>query len=157
MPVRLLIVDDHEIVREGIRSILKARPDWEICGEASNGREGIATTRALKPDVIIMDISMPVMSGLEATSQIVKLGLPCRILIFTTHESERLASDVQQSGAQGYVVKSQAARNLIAAIESLLAGGSFFGGNEPSEASAEGNTASPGIIFFFRTVDFSPA
>ncbi len=127
LPNRILIVDDHEIVRQGIRTILHdSRPELEICREAKNGQEAIDAVRELKPDLVILDISMPVMSGLEAARRISKLRLDCRVLVFTMHESIGLIREVQASGAHGYVVKSQAARDLIAAIDSLLAGGTFF-------------------------------
>jgi DNA-binding NarL/FixJ family response regulator len=110
MPVKILIVDDHEIVRQGIRSLLtRSRPEWEICGEATNGRDAIEAVRNLKPDVVILDVTMPVMSGLEAAQQIRKLGVATRILIFTMHESKRLAGEVREVGAHGVVLKVQAA------------------------------------------------
>jgi DNA-binding NarL/FixJ family response regulator len=127
MKARILIVDDHEIVREGIRTLLtRARPQWEICGEATNGQLAIEAVKMLKPDIVILDVTMPVMSGLEAAPRIVALGLGSRILIFTMHQSETFVSEVRNTGAQGYVVKSQASRDLILAIDSLLAGGTFF-------------------------------
>lgn len=127
MKARILIVDDHEIVREGIRTLLtRARPQWEICGEATNGQLAIEAVKTLKPDIVILDVTMPVMSGLEAAPRIVALGLGSRVLIFTMHQSETFVSEVRNTGAQGYVVKSQASRDLILAIDSLLAGGTFF-------------------------------
>jgi DNA-binding NarL/FixJ family response regulator len=126
--VRILIVDDHEVVRQGVRGILaRLRPEWVVIGEAGNGKEAIQAAATANPDVIILDITMPVMSGLEAASRIAKLGLPSRILIFTMHESQTLLSDVRRAGAHGYVQKTRAARDLIMAIESLLGGGTFFG------------------------------
>src|ERR1700719_3478690 len=114
MTTRILIVDDHEIVREGLRSHLaKSRPDWDICGEATDGDQAVQLTRELKPDIVILDITMPRMSGLEASSRIRKLGLAIPILMFTTHDSERLAIEVREAGAQGYVLKSQAIRYLV--------------------------------------------
>ena len=99
MAARIVIADDHEIVREGIRTLIdRSRPEWDICGEATNGA---------------------------------KLGVGCRVLMFTMHDSERLASEVRNAQAQGLVLKSQAARDLIRAIERLLAGGTFFA-SEPS-------------------------
>lgn len=128
MSARILIVDDHEIVREGIRTlIVRSRRDWEICGEASDGEQAVGAIMALKPDVVILDITMPKLSGLEAASQIAGLGLNCRVLMFTMHESERLGSEVRQANAQGFVLKSQAARDLIRAVDCLLGGGTFFG------------------------------
>jgi DNA-binding NarL/FixJ family response regulator len=127
MNARILIVDDHEIVREGIRTLLtRARPQWEICGEATNGQLAIEAVKSLKPDVVVLDVTMPVMSGLEAAPRIAALGLGTRVLIFTMHQSDTFISEVRNIGAQGYVVKSQASRDLILAIDSLLAGGTFF-------------------------------
>lgn len=127
MACKILIVDDHEIVRQGVRSILANRPDWEVCGEASNGREAVDAVSSLSPDLVVLDITMPLMSGLEAASRIARLSPKCPILIFTMHESDTLTSDIRRAGAQGYVQKSQAARDLIRAIETLLGGDTFFG------------------------------
>jgi DNA-binding NarL/FixJ family response regulator len=128
MATRILIADDHEVLREGVRSFLtKARVDWEICSEATNGEDAVRAVRKLKPDVVILDITMPRLSGLEASVQIASLGLPAPVLIFTMHDSDRLTQEVSQAGARGYVLKSQAARDLIVAIETLLPGGTFFG------------------------------
>jgi DNA-binding NarL/FixJ family response regulator len=139
MSARILIVDDHEVIRQGVRSVLmRARPEWEICGEASDGKQAIEAVLRLKPDVVILDVTMPTMSGLQAAPQIARLAKDCRILIFTMHESERMASDVRALGAHGYVQKSQAGRDLIAAIEALLAGGTFFGRKSPKK-SPEGD------------------
>ncbi len=135
MAVKILIADDHEVVRRGVASILRSRPEWEVCGEASNGREAIEAVAKLQPDLVILDISMPVMSGLEAASQISRLGAPCRILIFTMHESSGIIPDVRATGAQGYVQKSQAGRDLVLAIEKLLAGGTFFGAEESLDSA----------------------
>jgi len=133
-----MVVDDHEIVREGIRTIIgRSRPEWIVCGEASNGEQAIEAVKALKPDVAVLDITMPGLSGLEAASQITKLGLGCRVLVFTMHESERLSTEVRQAGAQGYVRKSQAGRDLIRAIEELLSGGTFFGSQTEPEGSSQ--------------------
>jgi DNA-binding NarL/FixJ family response regulator len=138
MTNRILIVDDHEIVREGIRNLVgRARPEWEICGEAKNGKEAIEAVKSLRPDVVILDVSMPVMSGLEAAPHIVRLGFNSRVLIFTMHESERLAAEVRSTGAHGYVVKSQAARDLILAVERLLDGGTFFTAIEGGKPEAK--------------------
>ena len=137
MAARILVADDHEVVRQGVRAILQARPDWEICGEAVDGREAIRLTKQLQPDVVVMDITMPHLSGLEASQEIAKLQLPSRVLIFTMHESKSLAPSVQRAGAQGYVVKSRAAQDLIDAIDRLLVGGTFFDNPSPSAAKGE--------------------
>ena len=146
MSVRILVADDHEIVREGIRTLIaRSRPEWEICGEAVNGEEAIETAKNQKPDVIILDITMPKVSGLEAASKIAALDLGIRILMFTMHDSARLHAEARQAAAQGVVLKSQAARDLIRAIDTLLAGGTFFG-SETTRNPVTGNptpTSSP--------------
>lgn len=122
MPVRILIVDDHHIVREGISQfIARSRPEWEICGQASDGEQAIEAVQALQPDVVILDITMPKVNGLQVAARIAEMGLKCRVLIFTMHESERLKHEVRAAGAQGLVVKSQASRDLIRAMD--LSGG----------------------------------
>ena len=127
MPVRVLIVDDHEIVREGISQLIaRSRPEWLICGQASNGEQAIELVQTLTPDVVVLDISMPKVNGLQVAAKIAAMQLRCRVLMFTMHESERLARDVQAAGAQGVVLKSQAARDLIRAMDHLLAGETFF-------------------------------
>jgi DNA-binding NarL/FixJ family response regulator len=127
MLTRILIADDHEIVREGMISLLaKSRPDWQIRAEATNGEKAIHAIRQLHPDLVVMDITMPGMNGLEASSRLRTLGMNCPVLIFTMHDSDRLITDVRSSGAQGYVLKSQAGRDLRA-IDTLLSGGTFFG------------------------------
>jgi len=131
---RILVADDHEIVREGIRGLVgRADRDWEICGEARNGKDAVQMVRSLKPDVVVLDVTMPVMSGLQAAKEIVRSGVNTRILIFTMHESERLGEEVQQTGAHGYVLKSQAARDLVRAIDCLLSGTTFYGAPEVKE------------------------
>ena len=141
---RLLIIDDHEILREGVRSLLaKVRPEWQICGEGTSGEDAIALTRSLDPDIVILDISMPGVSGLEACERMRKMGMKQPVLIFTTHESESLDAEVRRAGAHGYVLKSQAARYLVLAIDAILAGGSFFGGPPASDRSKD-NPPSPG-------------
>lgn len=128
MAIRILLADDHDIVLEGIRTLVvnSGRP-WEICGEAHNGEEAVEMIHRLKPDVAVLDITMPNMSGLEAARKISRLGTGTKALIFTMHESGRLETEAREAGAQGYVVKSHAVRDLIRAIEYLLDGQTFFG------------------------------
>ncbi len=116
---RVLLVDDHEILRRGLRSILETRKDWEIVGEATTGREAVQKVDELKPDVVVMDISMPELNGLEAVRQIVRLAPRTEVLVLTMHESEDLVREVLEAGARGYLLKSDAASQLIAAIETL--------------------------------------
>ena len=150
MKARILIVDDHEIVREGICTLLeRSRPEWEICGQSTNATDAVDAVEALKPDVVILDITMPGMSGFEAASLMRRLNPNSRILIFTMHSSERLENEVRDAGAQGYVLKSQAARDLVVAIDALLSGGTFFGSSE-SESSKKREDEKLGPQFSFR-------
>jgi DNA-binding NarL/FixJ family response regulator len=145
MTARILIVDDHEVLREGLKSLLaKARPDWEVCGEGTDGNQAIQLAQELKPDLVILDITMPGMSGLEAASRMRKLRINIPIVIFTMHYSQRLETEVREVGAQGYVLKSQAAPDLVVAVDTILAGGTFFGG-PPKPESAEGDE--PDVAF----------
>ena len=124
---RILVADDHELVRRGVlASIQQFRPDWEVCGEASNGREAVASAASLKPDIVVMDISMPEMNGLEATRQILKENPEIEVLILSMHESEQLVHEVLASGARGYVLKADAGNDLIAALEALRQHKLFF-------------------------------
>jgi DNA-binding NarL/FixJ family response regulator len=116
---RILLADDHEIIREGLRSVLETRKDWEIVGEATNGREAVKKVAELKPDVVVMDISMPELNGLEAVRQIVKQVPRTEVLVLTMHDSEDLVRGVLDAGARGYLLKSDASRQLISAIEAL--------------------------------------
>jgi DNA-binding NarL/FixJ family response regulator len=118
-PVRILIADDHEVVRQGVRIVLETQPGWAICGEAGTGRDAVAMAVELQPDVVVLDISMPELNGLEATRQIRRVA-SARILILTVHESDQVASEVRDAGAHGYVLKSEAGRILVAAIRTLL-------------------------------------
>jgi len=117
-PLRILIVDDHAVVRRGVRSLLESQAGWEIAGEAATGREAVDLARRLKPDIVVMDLSLPELNGLDATRQILKESPRSEILVLTMHHSEELARNVLQAGARGYVLKSDADQNLIAAIES---------------------------------------
>jgi two-component system, NarL family, nitrate/nitrite response regulator NarL len=135
---RIFLVDDHEVVREGLKFLLSnARSEWEVCGEAANAEDAIKQVQSLKPDIILLDISMPGTSGLEAAPKMRKLDIRCPILVFTTHQSERLGDDVRRCGAQGFVLKTQAFRDLVYAIDVLLAGGAFFGSPFSPEGAPE--------------------
>ena len=149
MSVTILIVDDHEVLREGVRSILeRARPQWEICGEAASGQQAVEAAFSLRPNIILLDITMPGMSGLEAAARISALHLNSKILIFTMHESGELARDARKAGASGYVTKSDASRQLVSAIETLLYGGTFFGNAEKPPSDARPGAA----ILLFRSL-----
>jgi DNA-binding NarL/FixJ family response regulator len=117
--LRIVIVDDHAVVRRGIRALLESQPGWEIVGEATTGREAVDLAKRLQPDIVIMDLSLPELNGLDATRQIVKDSPRTEVIVLTMHQSEELARNVLQAGARGYVLKSDADQNLIAAVESL--------------------------------------
>lgn len=124
--VRILIADDHEVVRRGIAAQIAQHPEWEVVAEATNGRDAVELALQLKPHLTVLDLTMPELNGLAAASRIVA-GFPeARILILTVHDSEQLVREVLAAGAQGYVLKSDAGRILMAALETLLEGGSFF-------------------------------
>jgi DNA-binding NarL/FixJ family response regulator len=124
--VRIVIADDHEVVRKGLRSLLEDQPDLEIVGEASNGREAVDKVTVLKPDVVVLDIGMPELNGLEATRQIVKATPRTEVLILTVFETEEVIREVLRAGARGYVLKSDAGRLLVSAIEAVSAHKPFF-------------------------------
>ena len=148
MPARILIADDHEVVRQGVRAmILRSRPQWEICGDAANGDEALQAIQSLKPDVAILDITMPGISGLEVAHEVTRRHLPTALLIFTMHESERIVGEIRETGAKGVVNKSCAGRDLIAAIDALLTGGTFFGKAVPAGTPNEGGGPTPGLSF----------
>ncbi len=126
MPLRILLVDDHEVVRRGLSVLLRAKPDWEVCGEASNGREAVEKAVKLNPDIVILDVGMPNLNGLEATRQIVKAKPEVRILILTLHDSDTLVQDVLNAGARGFLLKSDAARELVTAVEALKNNKTYF-------------------------------
>ncbi len=124
---RIYLVDDHQIVREGVRRLFNTmRPEWEVCGEAGNGLDAIAGAVELNPDVMIIDVSMPGMSGFDVTRRVRELGVGAHILLFTMDESQTLQDEARKAGAQGCVRKSQAGCDLILAIDGLLAGNSDY-------------------------------
>jgi len=122
----VLVADDHEVVRQGLRTILESHPGWEICGEAVTGREAIEKATELKPDVVVLDFSMPELNGLEATRQIHKLLPETEVLILTMYYSERLAREFLRAGARGYILKADAGKLLVEAIEHLQQHKPFF-------------------------------
>jgi DNA-binding NarL/FixJ family response regulator len=124
--VRILIADDHAIIRESLRSLLSRRPDWQICGEATNGREAVSAAKQSRPDVVILDLSMPDLNGLEATLQIRKALPSTEILIFTMHHPEDRVRQIIAAGARGYLIKSDAVAHLEAAIEALAQHKPYF-------------------------------
>lgn len=124
--IRVLLVDDHMVVRIGLRALIDSEPDLVVVGEAANGVEAIAQAAALQPDVIVMDISMPEMDGLEATRRIRAHCLTCHVLILTVHAQERYLFPVLKAGAAGYVLKSTVDTELLDAIRTVAHGGAFL-------------------------------
>ncbi len=127
--VRILVADDHEMVRRGLRSVIESQEGWEVSGEATDGREAVQKVKQFKPDVVILDISMPGLNGLEATRQIMKVHPSAKVLILTVHESDQLAREVLDAGARGYLLKSDAGQDLVTAIEALRRNKTFFTAN----------------------------
>src|SRR6202521_1268075 len=118
MSLRILVVDDHAVVRRGIRSLLESHEGWEVCGEATTGRDAVAQSLLLR-HVVVMDLSLPELNGLDATRQILKAAPDTEVLVLTMHHLEELVRDVLRTGARGYVLKADADENLIAAVDSL--------------------------------------
>jgi DNA-binding NarL/FixJ family response regulator len=124
--IRILIADDHHVVRSGLRTILDAQPNWEVVAEAADGKEAVLKAIETKPDIAVLDYSLPLINGIEATRQI-RAHLPkTEVLIFTMHDNETLIQDVMKAGARGYLLKSDATRDLMAAIEALAIHKPFF-------------------------------
>jgi DNA-binding NarL/FixJ family response regulator len=125
-PLRILVADDHEVVRKGLLALLQQQPDWQVCGEASDGREAVTKTAELHPEVVVLDIGMPLLNGLEATRQILRTDPKTKVLILTLHDSDQLVQDVLDAGARGFLLKSDAARDLVAAVEALRRDKTYF-------------------------------
>ena len=124
--LRILIADDHEIIRRGLKALLSSRPGWVICAEAATGREAICKAEEQRPDIVVMDISMPVLNGLEATRKIRKMLPKTHVVILSLHYSDQLVREVLDSGARSYVLKSDASRDLFQAVEALVNNRTFF-------------------------------
>ena len=124
--MRILLVDDHAIVRNGVRTILSSREDIEVCGEAENGKEAVEKAFQLKPDLIIMDITMPLLSGFDASVKIRKALPDVHILILSMHDSQTVRQACKRVGAQGYVSKTKAGEILLRAVDLLMHGETFF-------------------------------
>jgi len=124
--LKLLVADDHEIVRKGVRCLHEAQPGWQVMAEASNGRETVEQAKRLKPDVAVLNIGMPSLNGLEVARQMLKNDPRIKIVILTIHGADNLVREVLKVGARGYVSKTDAVRDLVSAINSVRSGGTFF-------------------------------
>jgi DNA-binding NarL/FixJ family response regulator len=122
---RVLIVDDHAAIRRGVQGILHSFPEWELCGEADNGQEAVRLAESLKPEIIIMDVSMPVLNGLEATRIIRDAHPETKVLLLTLHSSTELVRSAFRAGARGYVLKSDAEQELVRALHVVLGEGTY--------------------------------
>ena len=121
-----MIADDHEVLRRGVRTLLGTESEWEICGEAIDGKDAVDKSAALSPDLVILDVNMPVLNGLAAVRQILRLRPQPKVLVFTVHDSDQTMMEVQATGAHGYLSKAKAQQDLIHAVKALLAGKDFY-------------------------------
>jgi two-component system response regulator NreC len=124
--LRVLLGDDHTVLRHGLKRILEDRRDWRVVAEAGNGREAVAQAIELTPDVAVLDIGMPLLNGIEATRQIVRRASSVRVLILSMHSDQAYVTQAVQAGARGYLLKESAGSELIAAIAAIAAGKSYF-------------------------------
>ena len=135
MAVRILLVDDHPVVRQGLRTLLEGRSEWEVAGEASDGIEAVEKVNALQPDVVVLDVTMPRMNGIEACRVIKQKRPGVEVLFVTQHDSPQMMREALEAGARGYVVKSNAARDLLEAVEAGSEHRSFTALNRPDSVS----------------------
>lgn len=124
--LRILLADDHTVVRQGLRKVLEERPDWEVVAEAGDGREAVRLAEQQKPDVAIIDVAMPLLNGIETTRQIIKRVPSTRVLVLTMYADEAYVTQMLQAGATGYLLKDSADVDLIQAVTEVSRGKSFF-------------------------------
>ena len=124
--LRILIADDHDLMRRGLKALLQSRPGWTICAEAHTGREAVTKAEELRPDIVILDITMPELNGVEAARRILKASPNTEILVLSVHYSDQLIRDILDAGVRGYIVKSDSDRDLIVAVEALSNHKPFF-------------------------------
>jgi len=137
LAVRILLVDDHDVVRRGLKALLQEHAGWEVCGEALSGRDAVEQARQMQPHIAIIDLMMPDLNGLETTRQICKVSERTQVLVFTMHYSETLVHEVLEAGARGYLLKTDGERNIVAAVEKLLHHQTYFSA-QVSETVVEG-------------------
>ena len=123
---RIIVVDDHAVIRRGVQGILHSFPEWELCGEAENGQEAIKLAETLKPEIIIMDVSMPGLNGIEATREICKTQPDTKIVLLTLHESPDLVRSAFRAGARGYLLKTDAEQELVKALTVVIGEGAYI-------------------------------
>ena len=130
---KVLIVDDHALIRRGIQTILRPFPEWELCGEADNGNDAVHMAGELKPEIIIMDVSMPGLNGIEATRTICKTQPKMKIVLLTLHESAELVRNAFRAGARGYLLKTDAEQELVRALTVVIGNGTYISPRIDSE------------------------
>lgn len=124
--LRILIAEDHQTVREGVKLIIESQPDMEVCGEANNGREAINLAQQMKPDVLVMDVSMPELNGLKAAAKLKRIAPEIKILTLTRHTDEAYLQELLQAGVSGYVLKQSVSAELIRAIRAIAEGSNYL-------------------------------
>jgi DNA-binding NarL/FixJ family response regulator len=124
--LRIVVADDHPLMRRGICSLLESEPGWKVVAEASNGREAVEAMTRSKPDVLVIDLAMPELNGLTATREILRALPKTQVVLLTMHNTEQVIREVLESGARGFVLKSDAGQNLVAAVKAVAAGKPFF-------------------------------
>jgi len=144
-PFRILVADDHDLMRRGIKTLLESHAGWEVCGEAKTGREAVEKVEELKPDIIILDISMPDLNGVEAARRIRKTSINTEILILSMHYSDQLIREIVDAGVRGYIMKSDSDRDLINAVETLAKHKPFFTSHATEVILSNFNSSRPAI------------
>lgn len=124
--ISVLLADDHTVVRQGIRSILAAEPDIEVVGEAENGREAVQLAHRLQPNVIVIDLAMPQLNGMEATRQIIRERVPTKVVILSSYDDDEYVRQLTEAGASGYLLKQTAANDLIEAVRETAKGNAYY-------------------------------
>ncbi len=142
--LNILVADDHDIIRRGLKDLLSAKPGWEVCAEAKTGKEAVTLAEQLKPQIVVMDISMPDLNGLEAARRIHKALPKTGILILTMHFSDQLVREVVEAGARGYILKSDADRDLVTAVDSISKRRTFFTSRASEMLLSDFSWQSPG-------------
>ncbi len=127
MPIRVLVADDHAVMRDGLRMILGAQPDIEVLGEAADGREAVRKAAEQSPDVVILDLAMPALNGIDAAVELAHSAPQSRVLVLTMHHSREHVARAIRAGARGYVLKESAASEVVVAVRAVAAGRLFFG------------------------------
>ena len=144
MALRILLADDHVIVRRGLRALIESNPDFAVCAEAGDGREAVELAIKHKPDIAVLDVSLPILNGVEATRQIRRACPATEVLVFTMHDSDELITEVLHAGARGYLLKSEADGQVIDAVKTLARHRPFFSSQVSETLLDRFNSGTPG-------------